>query len=131
MPRSALTTQKLDAQIGARIRTFRLQREMSQTDLGGKLGVTFQQIQKYEKGVNRVSGSRLVELCNVLQVKPEQILGNASGIYVDEPDVFAALKDKDIAQGFLKLSQLAPSRRKAVMKALLILIGAFGGNGKL
>ena len=131
MPRSALTTQKLDAQIGARIRTFRLQREMSQTDLGGKLGVTFQQIQKYEKGVNRVSGSRLVELCNVLQVKPEQILGNASGIYVDEPDAFEALKDKDIARGFLKLSQLAPSRRKAVMKALLILIGAFGGNGKL
>lgn len=128
MPKTLVSA---DAHIGHRIRTFRLQRGMSQSALAEKLGLTFQQVQKYEKGMNRVSGSRIIEVCNILQVRPEELLGNGTGIFVDQPDVFAALKDKDIAQGFLKISKLTPSRRKAVMKALMGLIEAFGGNGKL
>jgi transcriptional regulator with XRE-family HTH domain len=42
----------------------------SQVDLGEKLGVTFQQIQKYESGYNRVSAARLFEICEVLDVSP-------------------------------------------------------------
>jgi transcriptional regulator with XRE-family HTH domain len=41
---------------------------MSQTDLGEKLGVTFQQIQKYESGRNRVSAARLFEICEALEI---------------------------------------------------------------
>ena len=41
---------------------------MSQTDLGQKLGVTFQQVQKYEEGRNRVSAARLFEICELLEV---------------------------------------------------------------
>jgi transcriptional regulator with XRE-family HTH domain len=41
---------------------------MSQAVLGEKLGVTFQQVQKYEKGANRVSGARLFEICEVLDL---------------------------------------------------------------
>ena len=125
------TMAKADAAIGARIRTYRLQRGMSQSALAEKLGLTFQQVQKYEKGANRVAGSRLVEVCNILQVRPEELLGNGDGIFVDQPDVFEALKNKDIAAGFIKISKLTPTRRRAVMKALLVMIDAFGGNGKL
>jgi ribosome-binding protein aMBF1 (putative translation factor) len=58
----------VDAYIGARMRESRLVKSMSQTDLGEKLGVTFQQIQKYESGRNRVSAARLFEICEALEI---------------------------------------------------------------
>lgn len=51
-----------------RIRTLRLERGLSQAELGTMLGISFQQIQKYEKGVNRVSAGRLHRVAEVLQV---------------------------------------------------------------
>ena len=50
------------------MREGRLAIKMSQADLGDKLGVTFQQIQKYEKGRNRVSAARLFVICEALEV---------------------------------------------------------------
>jgi len=58
----------IDVMVGKRIRLRRVQRGLSQTELGQKLGVTFQQIQKYENGANRVSCSRLYETANALEV---------------------------------------------------------------
>lgn len=58
----------LDAYIGARVRMRRLMLNMSREALSGKLGVTFQQVQKYEKGLNRISASRLFELAQALRV---------------------------------------------------------------
>ena len=60
--------QAVDAFIGARVRLRRLHLKMSQEDLSNRLGVTFQQIQKYEKGTNRVSASRLLQLAAALAV---------------------------------------------------------------
>ncbi len=56
----------VDHGIGLRIRTRRLELGVSQETLADMLGVTFQQVQKYEKGVNRVAASRLFELASVL-----------------------------------------------------------------
>jgi transcriptional regulator with XRE-family HTH domain len=59
-----MTTRRVleaDLDIGARLRTARLAAGLTQERLGKKLGITFQQIQKYEKGANRLSGSRLVQ----------------------------------------------------------------------
>jgi len=50
------------------MRERRRELEMSQADLGKELGVTFQQIQKYEKGINRVSAARLYSICKALSV---------------------------------------------------------------
>ena len=58
----------VDAYIGAQMRDRRTALDISQTALGEKLGVTFQQIQKYESGENRVSAARLFEICEVLDV---------------------------------------------------------------
>ncbi len=60
--------QAVDAFIGARVRLRRLMLGMSQEELSNQLGVTFQQVQKYEKGVNRISASRLFELSLALDV---------------------------------------------------------------
>lgn len=58
----------LDAEIGKRVRTLRLQRGLSQTELGSLINVTFQQVQKYEKGTNRISAGRLQRIAEVLSV---------------------------------------------------------------
>lgn len=57
----------VDLEVGKRIRKRRLQLRLSQTALGAAVGVSFQQIQKYERGVNRVSASTLYEMANVLR----------------------------------------------------------------
>ena len=57
MPRGALNP--IDKHVGSRVRMRRLMLDMSQTDLGDALGLTFQQVQKYEKGSNRIGASRL------------------------------------------------------------------------
>ena len=59
----------LDALVGARIRVFRVHRKISQTDLAEQIGVTFQQVQKYEKGVNRVGAGRLLEVARVFNIQ--------------------------------------------------------------
>jgi transcriptional regulator with XRE-family HTH domain len=58
----------IDVHVGARIRLRRTLLGISQTTLAEAIGLTFQQVQKYEKGVNRVSSSRLVDLANALDV---------------------------------------------------------------
>lgn len=61
-------TTALDVRIGDRIRARRLEIGMSQEQLAALLGITFQQVQKYEKGVNRVAASRLHAIAAALEV---------------------------------------------------------------
>jgi transcriptional regulator with XRE-family HTH domain len=58
----------LDAMVGARVRMLRVDRGISQTVLAERIGVTFQQVQKYERGANRVGASRLAQIASVLDV---------------------------------------------------------------
>ena len=66
MPNGALNP--TDKHVGSRVRMRRLMLDMSQTQLGDALGITFQQIQKYEKGSIRISASRLQHISQILQV---------------------------------------------------------------
>jgi len=58
----------VDVHVGGRIRARRKQLGMTQTALGDRLGLTFQQVQKYERGANRVGSGRLFELTRILDV---------------------------------------------------------------
>jgi transcriptional regulator with XRE-family HTH domain len=58
----------VDKHVGARVRMRRMMLSMSQTKLGDALGLTFQQVQKYEKGTNRIGASRLQHISHILQV---------------------------------------------------------------
>ena len=58
----------VDKYVGSRVRMRRIMLGMSQEKLGEALGLTFQQIQKYEKGANRVGASRIQQICEILQV---------------------------------------------------------------
>jgi transcriptional regulator with XRE-family HTH domain len=66
MPRRAIDP--VDKHVGSRVRMRRLMRDMSQSDVADALGLTFQQLQKYEKGSNRISASRLQHLSQILQI---------------------------------------------------------------
>ncbi|HEV2508642.1 helix-turn-helix transcriptional regulator [Bosea sp. (in: a-proteobacteria)] len=59
----------IDRHVGSRVRTQRMLAGVSQERLGDALGVTFQQVQKYEKGTNRISASRLQQIANLLEVE--------------------------------------------------------------
>ncbi len=66
--RNARRANTMDSHVGSRVRLRRMLLGMSQEKLGEHLGLTFQQVQKYEKGINRIGASRLYELGQVLGV---------------------------------------------------------------
>src|SRR5258708_12298781 len=68
----------VDKLVGQNIRIFRTAKGISQTELGNSVGVTFQQIQKYEKGANRVGSSRLAKIAVVLQVPVSHFFDNSA-----------------------------------------------------
>jgi len=69
----------IDIHVGSRVRLRRMMTNMSQEKLGEHLGITFQQIQKYEKGTNRIGASRLQSISNVLQVPVSFFFDGAPG----------------------------------------------------
>ena len=66
----------IDVQVGNRVRIRRMLMGMSQEQLGDLLGLTFQQVQKYEKGVNRISAGRLYEVARILNVPVDFFYGD-------------------------------------------------------
>ncbi len=90
-PKGSRRANPMDVHVGTRVRLRRMLLGMSQEKLGEQLGLTFQQVQKYEKGVNRIGASRLFDLAKVLGV-PVQF-------FYDEAPV-GVLSAADLAGGF-------------------------------
>jgi transcriptional regulator with XRE-family HTH domain len=72
---SARSPDHIDMEVGQRVRFYRKTRGLSQTALADKLGVTFQQVQKYENGRNRLGAGRLTRVAQVLDVPVTTLLG--------------------------------------------------------
>lgn len=108
-----------DEEIGRRIRMQRLAMGMSQSALGEKLGITFQQIQKYEKGVNRIGSGRLEDLSRILGV-PVAFFFDDGGEAADVRPVFG-LADTAQASRLLKaFSEIkTPGTRQALVELTL------------
>jgi transcriptional regulator with XRE-family HTH domain len=79
--------QAVDVHVGNRVRMRRLMLDMSQETLGEALGISFQQVQKYEKGKNRISASRLQHIARLFQVQVSFFFEGAPG---SADDAFAA-----------------------------------------
>ncbi len=132
----------VDRHIGRCIRLQRINLGMSQEALGDHLGLTFQQIQKYERGINRVSAKRLYDLARILQVEisffyegipeekeAEQITGMEEGMPAEEyldfvsshegvqlNKSFTRIRDKEIRQRIIDMARAIelsqPKRRR-------------------
>lgn len=119
----------MDRTIGLRLRARRLEQHMSQDALAEKLGVSFQQVQKYEKGVNRVGSARLVEIARVLDVDTAYFLGDLNGngkqsVTISRFAEFMATKDGlDINEAMIKLSE---PHRRAMIDMARSLVRAYG-----
>ncbi len=85
----AKTPNPIDKHVGARVRMRRIMVGMSQEKLGEALGITFQQIQKYEKGTNRIGASRLQAAARILSVPVNYFFEGAS----DDPALAGGFAD--------------------------------------
>ena len=115
--------QKIDKVIGRNIRIHRLAKKMSQTELGDQLGVSFQQVQKYENGTNRVGSGRLYQIAAVLGIhvstffkggeNSERERGGESGLLdlLAEPQsvrlmrAFAKIRDNSVRRSLVQLAE--------------------------
>lgn len=122
MPRSSSTSNTFDVLIGTAIRARRNDLGWSQADLASRIGVTYQQVQKYETGANRVAATTLVGIaaglgCSLSALVPGETSGDA-----DAPDIVDQIRAAalalpenqqqlllDVAHGFLRASRPEPS----------------------
>ena len=95
-----------DREIGKRIKARRLDLRMSQQALGNAIGLTFQQVQKYEKGMNRVGAGRLQQIAKILKVSPTYFFDDIARLNGGE-DLFALLDTSyslRLVKAFAKIS---------------------------
>jgi len=101
------TPNPIDRHVGSRVRMRRMMLGMSQEKLGDALGLTFQQVQKYEKGSNRIGASRLQQISLVLQVPVSFFFEGAPSLpgEAGEPAGLAEPRAPDFATGMLSTSE--------------------------
>jgi len=95
----------IDIHVGSRVRLRRTMLGMSQEKLGEHLGITFQQIQKYEKGANRIGASRLQEIARVLNTPISFFFEDAPGGTTDEQPGFGEAESSNYVVDFLSTSE--------------------------
>ncbi len=117
----------IDALVGNNVRILRLEKKLSQSDLAGRLGVTFQQVQKYEKGINRIGSGRLARLSQVLGVSVSRFFqGSEAGITCGmPPEALTDLLTKPYAIRMLKA--LASVSNNATRLSLVQLAESMAG----
>ena len=133
MPRDAkpmTPSEEIDSILGARVRRLRLARQMSQAELGERLGVSFQQVQKYERGANRISASTLVSIANALEVSSVDLLSGFEEGKVSE--VEAAVAVTPLAEGLLKAFAgiSSPAVRAALVNLTAVLAQESAANAR-
>ncbi|MGA0604227.1 helix-turn-helix domain-containing protein [Caulobacter sp. KR2-114] len=114
----------IDVAVGARMRIRRRWLGLSQTDLANALGITFQQVQKYEKGANRVSASMLVRAAAALETTVGALVGEDSGA-----DVASVVLTDLAAPGAAELlASFAKIRDGEVRRALIKTVEDLAGK---
>src|ERR1700730_3366986 len=127
VPRYTIATKKggpnpIDKHVGGRVRMRRKMLAMSQEELGAALGLTFQQVQKYENGTNRMGASRLQQMSHILQVPVEFFFegapnasephGSGSASSVAQIDDFISNSDGlRLIGAFMRIDNAAVRRR--------------------
>ena len=115
--RSLAQANTVDTYVGQRIRDKRNERGMSQTEVANAIGVTFQQVQKYERGTNRVGASRLFDLSRILSVPIQYFfagLNNQSTPIEKEDDNVIHLMKPDtveLVEAYYKVENLQVRRQ--------------------
>jgi transcriptional regulator with XRE-family HTH domain len=117
------TLERADVLVGKRVRAYRLARRMSQSELGEKIGVTFQQIQKYEKGINRIGSGRLKKVASVLGVGIAALFAEGEGEH-SGPDPLTAMLSQTYAGRLLEaFGAIAEDKQRLALVRLAEVLG--------
>jgi transcriptional regulator with XRE-family HTH domain len=127
------TPNPIDRHVGSRVRMRRMMISMSQEKLGERLGITFQQVQKYEKGTNRIGASRLHQIAKILGVAVSFFYDDMPGgetatgfgetgstIYISE--FMASPEGLALASAFMKVSD--PKVRRRIVDLVEAMVAA-------
>lgn len=124
----------IDQHVGSRVRMRRMLLGMSQEKLGDSLGLTFQQVQKYEKGTNRIGASRLQQISRTLNVTPAfffegipTVAGAASG-FADEGSPSYVVDFLSTSEGLQLNKAFARIKDVKVRKRIIDLVTALGDD---
>jgi transcriptional regulator with XRE-family HTH domain len=118
----ALGPHRLDVALGVSIRQRRKELGVSQTALAHAVGLTFQQIQKYERGFNRVSFSRLVDIAHALDCRVVDLIGDLDDGKAPEARLgkdVANLREAGASELLAAYAQTPPPLRRAILKLVL------------
>lgn len=134
--RNARKASSIDAHVGGRVRLRRMLLGMSQEKLGDLLGVTFQQVQKYEKGANRIGASRLFSLSRALGVTiqffydeflPDEAEGGGAKGLAERPqesyvvEFLASREGLELNKAFVRIAN--PAVRRSIVDLVRALAG--------
>jgi transcriptional regulator with XRE-family HTH domain len=122
-----------DKHVGARVRMRRIMLAMSQEKLGAALGLTFQQVQKYERGANRIGASRLQQFSQILQVPvafffeglPTLAPHDSSGSALSEAQIDDFISDSD---GLRLIGALMRIDNAALRRRIVMLVQEIAGD---
>ncbi|WP_158916361.1 helix-turn-helix domain-containing protein [Caulobacter sp. S45] len=122
----------IDIAVGLRLRTLRKSRGMSQEQLGRALGITFQQIQKYERGTNRISASMLVKSARALAVAPTSLLPEEGEPAPKSPAIMALIAQlrgaEELIESYSRIK--SPRLRRALLQMSRSLANEEVGSAK-
>lgn len=110
----------VDTYIGSKVKSRRLILGLSQEELAKAIGLTFQQVQKYERGTNRISVSRLVDICKVLKVQVDYFFDGSFALAGKPPGMRNAA-----AKGFADTKQEALEPDPMMKRDVLELVRAY------
>ena len=113
---------EIDKHIGQRVRERRVVMGLSQTVLADGLGVTFQQVQKYEKGHNRIAAGRLYGCAELLGVRPEYFFEGLEGSDSGVPDETRSDEGLKLARAYYSIDD--PAQRLHVRKLIQAIAGS-------
>ena len=116
----------VDVLVGQNIRICRMQRGLTQSELADRVGITFQQIQKYENGANRVGASRLIQVAGALDVPLAVLFDGTASVSRGEPDSSgrALLAHPHALRLIQAFDQIPDGKRRAAVLLLVESIGA-------
>ncbi len=118
----------VDIHIGARLRALRIRHGMTQTSLADEISLSFQQIQKYETGYNRISASKLFELSQILEVDPAYFFEGTTGRsridddtpslkFVRAAQMIEGIPDKQVRDSFYGLLKSLTAKKPAARRS--------------
>lgn len=114
----------VDVHVGQKLKSLRLSRGQTQTEIAVGLGISFQQVQKYELGRNRISASKLFEISRILDVSPAYFFDGLEGEVAENK-----APDQEVTEIASMLTQIKNERLRSQIRTFISELAASGANG--